>query len=90
MSERLLALLDAEGRAHVPIPRSLDPALLAGALLAVARVVDEVAAARPRDLSVAVVPGSHIRKPTARLVWVLWTESGGEAIDQATRQELGL
>jgi hypothetical protein len=38
--------LDTEGRAHIPIPRRLDPALLAGALLAVAEQL-EAQARRP-------------------------------------------
>lgn len=89
-AQGVLDRLEAEGRAHIPIPRRLDPALLAGALLAVAHVVDEVAAARPHDLSVAVVRGARIRKPTAEWVWIFWTEDGAQAIEDATRRELGL
>lgn len=86
----LLDHLEREGRFYIPIPTRLAPDELAAAMLATVRVVDEVARERPHDLYVAVVRGSHIAKPTAQLVWVLFTAAGAETLSDAERRELGL
>lgn len=88
-AEQLLARLDAEGRAHVPIPRRLHPGELASALMVVSRVAAEVGEDLD-DFYMAVVRGSRIRKPTAEWVWIFWTEEGAQQLEEATRRELGL
>jgi hypothetical protein len=89
-AQGVLDRLQAEGVARIEIARRLTPGELAATLLAAGRVASEVAAARPDDLYMAVVRGSRIRKPTAEWCWIYWTAEGAEAIDDATRRELGL
>jgi hypothetical protein len=89
-AQGVLDRLEAEGRAHIPIPRWLTPGQLAATLLDAGRVASEVAAARPDDLFMGVVRGAKIRKPTSEWVWIYWTEAGADKIDDATRRELGL
>jgi hypothetical protein len=89
-AEGLLDRLDAEGRAHIPIPRRLGPHELAAALMAVSRAAMEINEARPGEIYMAVVRGSRIRKPTAEWVWVFWTDDGAQQLEEAARRELGL
>ncbi|MBA3266947.1 MAG: hypothetical protein H0T70_01630 [Acidimicrobiia bacterium] len=89
-AQGVLDELDADGRAHIPIPRRLGPGELAAALMATGRLATEVAEARPDDLYMAVVRGAKIRKPPAEWVWIFWTEEGAQLLEDATRRELGL
>lgn len=89
-ADGLLAALEREGCARLPIPKRLTGDDLAAVLLGAARAVEEVATTRGDDCYVAAVPGSQVGQPRALLVWLIFTAAGVHALGDAERRALAL
>jgi hypothetical protein len=75
-ARELLATLDRDGRAFVPIGAGLDPAERARKLLQALRLVQLARAVRP-SLVVSLPTGEELGRPDLFCVVALWLPRGG-------------
>ncbi len=69
----LLAKLDAEGRAIIPLGHELDPVARAGTMIGASLVVNHAARQRP-EVRFALPTGKELQRPEAAWVYVVWLE----------------